>query len=155
DMLRAQCEDARVAWRMPCTVEAIAHESGGFMLQTSLGGIEARQLVLATGGMAIPQLGATDFALRIARQFGLRVVEPRPALVPLVFNAEEWAPFSPLSGVALEVLVSTVPWAAGAGQGRPGGRRERRGAQPATFLEDLLFTHRGLSGPAILQISTF
>jgi len=155
DMLRAQCEDARVAWRMPCTVEAIAHESGGFMLQTSLGGIEARQLVLATGGMAIPQLGATDFALRIARQFGLRVVEPRPALVPLVFNAEEWAPFSTLSGVALEVQVSTVPCAAGAGQGRPGGRRERRGAQPVTFLEDLLFTHRGLSGPAILQISTF
>src|SRR5690606_3142895 len=103
DMLRAQCEDARVAWRMPCTGEALAHESGGFMLQTSLGGNEARQLMLATGGMAMPQLGATDFALRIARQFGLRVVEPRPALVPLVFNAEEWAPFSTLSGVALEV----------------------------------------------------
>ena len=95
------------------------------------------QLVLATGGMAIPQLGATDFALRIARQFGLKVVEPRPALVPLTFDAAQWKAFSALSGVALEVDVKTMG----------------RGA--TTFYEDLLFTHRGLSGPAILQISSY
>ena len=181
DMLRAECEDAGVSWRMPCTVESVASRpEGGFVLSTSLGELSARQLVLATGGMAIPQLGATDFALRIARQFGLRVVEPRPALVPLVFDAASWAPFSELSGVALEVKLSNVPGerapgakadGAGAGEGKAGGkaavgtepanalrpaRRGRKGApQVATFLEDLLFTHRGLSGPAILQISTF
>src|SRR5690554_2513748 len=115
DMLRAQCEDARVAWRMPCTVEAIAHESGGFMLQTSLGGIEARQLVLATGGMAIPQLGATDFALRIARQFGLRGVAARPGVVDRLLAAEEWVQYSTLGGVALGVLVCGVGCAARAG----------------------------------------
>src|SRR5690606_12613519 len=127
------------------------------------------QLVLATGGMAIPQLGASDFALRIARQFGLRVVEPRPALVPLIFDSAQWAPFAELSGVALEAVLSNVPGAepsdegasvAGGTAGRPARSTARRGrgkggAQQISFLEDLLFTHRGLSGPAILQISTF
>ncbi|NYT22682.1 NAD(P)/FAD-dependent oxidoreductase [Alcaligenaceae bacterium] len=161
DMLRAECDDARVAWRMPCSVHTVERAEGGFRLSTSDGGIEARHLILATGGMAIPQLGATDFALRIARQFGLRVVEPRPALVPLVFDAAQWAPFAELSGVALEVVLSNVPGAGGGGeaaaQGRPGGRGAgRKGAAPAAaFLEDLLFTHRGLSGPAILQISSY
>src|SRR5690606_3567188 len=117
------------------------------------GGIEARQLVLATGGMAIPQLGATDFALRIARQFGLRVVEPRPALVPLVFDAAQWAPFAELSGVALEVRLRNVPNEASVAGGTRRGGKARNAV--TVFLEDLLFTHRGLSGPAILQISTF
>src|SRR5690606_39517961 len=84
------------------------------------------------------------------------VVEPRPALVPLVFSAQEWAPFAELSGVALEVTVRTVPGEATVGrQGKGGGKGGRRGPQVTEFLEDLLFTHRGLSGPAILQISTF
>ena len=100
--------------------------------------IRAAKLVVATGGMAIPQLGATDFGLKIARQFGLKIVEPRPALVPLTFDAAQWQPLSALSGVALEVSLST-------GQGKARGE----------FLEDLLFTHRGLSGPAILQISSY
>ena len=177
DMLRAECDDARVSWRMPCTVEAVdAVLEGGFTLSTSQGEIQARQVVLATGGIAIPQLGATDFALRIARQFGLRVVEPRPALVPLVFDATTWAPFSELSGVALEVKLKNVPGAPvakeaaggtagkagskvedkpGAGTIKPARRGRKNASQVATFLEDLLFTHRGLSGPAILQISTF
>jgi predicted Rossmann fold flavoprotein len=90
--------------------------------------------VIATGGLSIPKIGATDFGYRVARQFGLRIVEPRPALVPLTFDATQWAPFAPLAGVALEVN-------ARCGAGR--------------FDEDLLFTHRGLSGPAILQVSTF
>lgn len=171
DMLRAECDDAGVVWRMPCTVEAIAQEQGGFHLRTSRGGIEARRLILATGGMAIPQLGATDFALRVARQFGLKVVEPRPALVPLVFDPEQWAAFSELSGVALEVALRNVPGSGPAGghednQDRSGkaprssaGGNARHGGKAAkqavSFLEDLLFTHRGLSGPAILQISSF
>src|SRR5690606_8364678 len=100
--------------------------------------ILARQVVMATGGMAIPQLGATDFALKVARQFGLKVVEPRPALVPLTFDTGHWQPFSALSGVSLEVSVRC-------GQGK----------HKTSFLEDLLFTHRGLSGPAILQISSY
>ncbi|MFC4200913.1 BaiN/RdsA family NAD(P)/FAD-dependent oxidoreductase [Candidimonas humi] len=137
-MLRAECDAGRVAWRMPCSVESVARDADCYVLRTSAGEIRAAQLVLACGGMAVPQVGATDFALRVARQFGLKIVEPRPALVPLVFDPQQWRPYGALSGVALEAEVSHGP------------------ARHATrFLEDLLFTHRGLSGPAILQISSF
>lgn len=152
-MLKRECDDGRVAWRMPCSVTDIAHDQGGFLLRTSQGNIAARQLVMATGGMAIPQLGATDFALGMARQFGLKVVEPRPALVPLTFDAQAWQPFSALSGVALEVTVKNAAASVTAGKGKASGRGANRGH--TEFLEDLLFTHRGLSGPAILQISSF
>ncbi|MGS1110031.1 NAD(P)/FAD-dependent oxidoreductase [Achromobacter anxifer] len=138
EMLRAECDAGRVQWRMGCSVSEIGHGEQGFELRTSQGAIRAAKLVVATGGMAIPQLGATDFGLKIARQFGLKVVEPRPALVPLTFDAEHWRSLSELSGVALEVNLQT-------GQGKARGE----------FLEDLLFTHRGLSGPAILQISSY
>jgi predicted Rossmann fold flavoprotein len=138
-MLRRECDAGNVAWRMSCSVLGIEQSpAGGFALRTSRGPVGARQLVLATGGMAVPQLGATDFALGVARQFGLKVVEPRPALVPLTFDAQQWQPFGALSGVALEADVGC-----GTGKGR------------ASFLEDLLFTHRGLSGPGILQISSY
>lgn len=136
-VLKAECDKGHVSWRTPCSVEGVARSEDGFALQTNYGPVHAPQLVIATGGMAIPQLGATDFALRLARQFGLKVVEPRPALVPLTFDAQQWHAFSALSGVALEVDVST---------GSP---------ESTTFQEDLLFTHRGLSGPAILQISSY
>ncbi|MBO1017366.1 NAD(P)/FAD-dependent oxidoreductase [Achromobacter sp. SD115] len=138
EMLRAECDAGRVQWRMGCSVAEIAHGEQGYELRTSQGPIRAAKLVVATGGMAIPQLGATDFGLKIARQFGLKVVEPRPALVPLTFDAAQWQPLAELSGVALEVNLHT-------GQGKARGE----------FLEDLLFTHRGLSGPAILQISSY
>jgi predicted Rossmann fold flavoprotein len=134
DMLRDECELGRVQWRMPCSVEAVTRSEHGFTLRTTAGELLARQLVVACGGMAIPQLGATDYGLKIARQFGLKVIEPRPALVPLTFEQAQWKPFAELAGVALEAKA-----AAGAG----------------VFLEDLLFTHRGLSGPAILQISSY
>ncbi len=136
-VLKAECEKGRVHWCMPCSVDHIVHVDGQYVLDTAAGQVNVPQLVLATGGMAIPQLGATDFALRIARQFGLKVVEPRPALVPLTFDSAQWKAFSALSGVSLEVDVKTVG----------------RGA--TTFQEDLLFTPRGLSGPAILQISSY
>ena len=138
DVLRTECDRARVQWRMPCSVEAVEQTEHGFVLMTGAGRIEARSLVVATGGMAIPQLGATDFGLKLARQFGLKVVEPRPALVPLTFAGPAWVPFVPLAGVALEAAVTT-----GTGKHR------------TTFLEDVLFTHRGLSGPGILQISSY
>lgn len=138
EMLRDECGQGGVSWRMPCRVEEIAREADAYVLRTSIGPLRAAKLVVATGGMAIPQLGATDFGLRIARQFGLKVVEPRPALVPLTFDAAQWQPFAALSGVALEVGLET-----GAGRAR------------GEFVEDLLFTHRGLSGPAILQISSY
>lgn len=136
-VLQAECDAGQVRWRMPCHVEQVVHDTHGFQIHTDQGMVQAPQLVLATGGMALPQVGATDFALRLARQFGLKVIEPRPALVPLTFDAAQWKAFSELSGVALEVNVTT---------GTP---------VQGEFLEDLLFTHRGLSGPGILQISSY
>ncbi|HAT32385.1 MAG TPA: aminoacetone oxidase family FAD-binding enzyme [Janthinobacterium sp.] len=142
-MLKDECAAAEVHWRMPCKVESIARQDdGGFLLQTDGGTIEAASVVVAAGGLSIPKIGATDFAYRIAKQFDLRMVEPRPALVPLTFDDAAWAPFAPLAGIALEVEVAT-------------GTMKGRNATGGRFREDLLFTHRGLSGPAILQISSF
>ena len=95
-------------------------------------------MVIATGGLSIPKIGATDFGYRIARQFGLRIVPPRPALVPLTFDGESWAPYAQLAGLSLPVAIET------------GEKKDR-----IVFHEDLLFTHRGLSGPAVLQISSY
>lgn len=137
-VLRHECGAGRVTWRAPCRVADVGRGAGGFMLDTDGGMVQARSLVVATGGLSVPKIGATDWGYRLARQFGLAVVEPRPALVPLTFDAAAWAPFAGLAGVSLEVEVS-------AGEGRARGR----------FVEDLLLTHRGLSGPAILQISSY
>lgn len=138
-MLRAECDKGGVRWRMETRVDAVRAEGEGYALDTSAGVITAHRVVVATGGMAIPQLGATDFGLKLARQWGLKIIEPRPALVPLVFDAADWKPYAALSGVAVEVGIAT-------GAAKRGG---------GAFLEDLLFTHRGLSGPAVLQISSF
>ncbi|VVE18558.1 Ferredoxin--NADP reductase [Pandoraea iniqua] len=142
EMLRKECAAGHVHWRMPCAVHTVAYTDAGgahpYHLTTDAGHIAAKRLVIATGGLSIPKIGATDWGYRIARQFGLDIIEPRPALVPLVFDAATWAPFAGLSGLSLEVDVST-------GKGKEAG----------SFVEDLLFTHRGLSGPAILQISSF
>ena len=141
-MLRAECMAGEVAWRMPCKIASVRKEGAGFVLSTDGGEVHARNVVVATGGLSIPKIGATDLGYRIARQFDLKVVEARPGLVPLTFDGPSWQPFVPLAGIALEVDVSTE-------SGK--GRSARRGH----FREDLLFTHRGLSGPAILQISSF
>jgi hypothetical protein len=137
-MLLSECDAGGVARWQPCRVEAVRHGAAGFELDTTRGTVQARRLVVATGGLSIPKIGASDFGYRLARQFGHRVVEPRPALVPLTFDSATWAPFVALAGLSLEVEVAT-------GAGRSRGR----------FLEDLLFTHRGLSGPAVLQISSY
>jgi predicted Rossmann fold flavoprotein len=137
-LLLDECRDARVTHWQPCAVQAVRAAAGGFELDTARGGVRARTVVVATGGLSIPQIGASDFGHRLARQFGHRVVEPRPALVPLTFDAQAWASFAALAGLALPVVAAT-------GQGKAGCR----------FDEDLLFTHRGLSGPAVLQISSY
>jgi len=134
DLLVAECDAGNVRWMRPVKVERVGRASDLFEVATGEGVQSARCVVIATGGLSIPKIGATDFGYRIARQFGLRIVEPRPALVPLTFDAARWAPFVPLAGVSLEVDARC-----------DGGR----------FDEDLLFTHRGLSGPAILQVSSF
>ena len=139
-MLLALCEAGQVDRWQPCAVGSVEHSLGRYRLQTERGPVEAAQLVIATGGLSIPKIGATDWGYRIARQFDLRLVEPRPALVPLVFEGSPWAPYSSLTGLALPVRIST-PVA---------GKKGRQ-----VFDEDLLFTHRGLSGPAVLQISSF
>lgn len=141
-MLKAECASGDVTWRMPCKVETLAKTAEGFLLETDSGDILADSVVIATGGLSIPKIGATDFGYRIATQFGLKLVEPRPGLVPLTFDGPSWEPFVPLAGIALEVEVET-----GSGKGK--------GAKRGHFREDLLFTHRGLSGPAILQISSY
>ena len=139
-MLLALCEAGQVDRWQPCAVGSVEHSLGRYRLQTERGPVEAAQLVIATGGLSIPKIGATDWGYRIARQFDLRLVEPRAALVPLVFEGSPWAPYSSLAGLALPVRIST-PVA---------GKKGRQ-----VFDEDLLFTHRGLSGPAALQISSF
>ena len=95
-------------------------------------------MVVATGGLSIPLIGASDLGYRIARQFGLPVVVQRPGLVPLTFESSAWAPWATLAGLALPVRIAT------------GSKKARM-----VFDEDLLLTHRGLSGPAVLQISSY
>ncbi len=144
-MLEAECAAGQVAWRTGCSVTAVRREGAGFVIETERAGtVRAAQLVIATGGLSIPKIGASDFGYCIARQFGLKIIEPRPALVPLTFTgaataaSQTWQPFAQLAGLASEVeIASTGPY----GRGH--------------FREDLLFTHKGLSGPAVLQISTF
>ncbi len=137
-MLKAECDLGKVSWRMPVSVASISKEGDVYLIATSAGSIRAQQLVIATGGLSIPKIGATDFAFRIAKQFGIKIIEPRPALVPLTFDETSWQRFVPLAGIALEVDIET-------------GDKKSRGY----FREDLLFTHRGLSGPAVLQISSY
>jgi predicted Rossmann fold flavoprotein len=137
-LLLAECEAGGVQRWQPCRVAAVRHAADGFTLDTDRGPVTAPQLVVATGGLSIPKIGATDFGHRLARQFGHGIIAPRPALVPLTFDAAAWAPFVALAGASLPVVIRT-----GSGKGR------------GEFHEDLLFTHRGLSGPAVLQISSY
>jgi len=142
-MLLDACDRAGVQRWQPCAIENIeagnaAQGASRYRLHTSKGIVQTHNLVIATGGLSIPKIGATDLGYRIAKQFGLPVAAPRPGLVPLRFTGEDWAPYAGLAGVALPVRIST------------GGKK-----QAMAFEEDLLFTHRGLSGPAILQISSY
>ena len=146
NMLLVECDRGQVTRWQPCSVKNIRVSAAGleksgvasYEIDSSRGILQALSVVIATGGLSIPKIGATDFGYRLARQFGLRMVEPRPALVPLTFDATAWAPYAQLAGLSLPVSIET------------GTKKEK-----ISFLEDLLFTHRGLSGPAVLQISNY
>ena len=131
-MLLAECEAARVEIRLRHTVTDLSR-SDGFRVDTDRGAFGAASLVLATGGPSIPRMGATGFAYDAARRFGLPVVAPRPGLVPLLLDGEELALARPLSGVSVDAVARS-------------GRH--------AFREKVLFTHRGVSGPAVLQASS-
>nr|WP_278247380.1 NAD(P)/FAD-dependent oxidoreductase [Sphingomonas jatrophae] len=133
DMLLDECAQGGVEIALGSAIRAVEHGEGQYRIGFGTRAVSAPRLVVATGGPSIPKLGATGFAYDLARQFKLKVVEPRPALVPLTLSGEE-ALFRDLAGVATEVV-------AGAGK--------------AAFREAALFTHRGLSGPAILQVSSY
>ena len=132
-MLLAECQAAGVELRLSCRITNVTH-AGHFRVETSLGAFTAAALVLATGGLSIPKMGATGLAHALAGQFGLPLVPPRPGLVPLTFEGEALDLMRPLSGLATPVVATA-------------GKR--------SFAEAMLFTHRGLSGPAILQASSY
>ena len=146
-MLLAECAAGGVDIRSGCSVKSVQAESGEpapsadstrYTLVTSDGPLQTASLVVATGGLSIPKIGASDWGYRIASQFGLRLVAQRAGLVPLTFDGDAWAPYAQLAGLALPVAIET------------GDKKSRM-----HFDEDLLFTHRGLSGPGVLQISSY
>ncbi|BDU52529.1 NAD(P)/FAD-dependent oxidoreductase [Limnohabitans sp. INBF002] len=146
-MLLAECNGSAsggsvTRWQ-PCSLKDIRYsdtdpEAQRYEVDTGQGMVHAAAVVVATGGLSIPKIGATDIGYRLAKQFGLRVVEPRPGLVPLTFDDKAWAPYAQLSGLSLPVRIET------------GTKKTLQ-----SFDEDLLFTHRGLSGPGVLQISSY
>ena len=133
NMLRDDCEKRGVKFFTNTKVDSLKSD-GPFVLETNRGRMKSQKLVIATGGLSYPALGATDFGLKCAKQFGLKVTKLHPALVPLVFSSADQKTFSKLAGISFRGRVSL---------GETG------------FTGDILFTHRGLSGPAILQISSY
>jgi predicted Rossmann fold flavoprotein len=134
DMLLAECRRARAELRLGMRISAVSKGEDGFVVVTDQSEFRCGALVVATGGPSIPKMGSSGFGYKIAEQFGLKIVPPRAALVPLTFDAALLAQFGDLAGVSVDAIVSC-------GKTR--------------FDEALLFTHRGLSGPAILQISSY
>jgi hypothetical protein len=145
-MLLAECAAGGVERWQPCGVKNVrflasspyGESASSYEIDSDRGTIHCGAVVIASGGLSIPKIGATDFGYRVAKQFDLPLVTPRPALVPLTFDEAAWAPFAQLSGLSLPVSIET------------GGKKDK-----TAFLEDLLFTHRGLSGPGVLQISSY
>jgi hypothetical protein len=135
-LLEAECTAAGVGLETGCVVRSVHRETpgGGFLVDTARGCWRAASLVVATGGLSIPKIGATAFGYEVARQFGLAIAECRPALVPLTFARVDREDYGGLAGVATDVIAAVD------------GQR---------FRERMLFTHRGLSGPAILQASSY
>jgi predicted Rossmann fold flavoprotein len=131
----AECQLYEVEIALNCSVEKVqTDENGCFLLQTSRGAIQCRSVVIASGGLSIPKIGATPFGYKIAEQFGINVLSTRAGLAPLTLDSADKERFSVLTGIAVSCVVQSP----------------RR-----SFKENLLFTHRGLSGPAILQISSY
>ena len=146
-MLKAECDAACVQWAMPVAVAGIAQRpDAGFDVATSQGAHTCTSLVIATGGLAIPKIGATPFGYRIAEQFGLPVIPPKAALVPLAAPPEWLERYGALSGASFDTSASAE------GATRAADKNTRKGVR---FREAALITHRGLSGPAILQVSSY
>ena len=141
DMLMTECAKGKVAIRNPVSVEAVNQDEATWLIHTNAGIEKAKAVVMATGGLPVPAIGATAYSLDIAKQFGLKVVDPRPALVPLSFTADSFGNLSELAGLSVPVRIAA------------GSKGHRYGA--CRFHEDLLLTHKGLSGPAVLQASSY
>jgi len=139
-MLLADMGRAKVALWLNCTLGEVRQEPKGFVVETERGPVQAASVIVATGGKSIPKMGATSYGYKVAEAFGLPLVETRPALVPLTFAEQELAWMAPLTGVSLPVQARAHA------AGKPVG---------PSFAEAALFTHRGLSGPSILQISSY
>jgi predicted Rossmann fold flavoprotein len=139
-MLLADMGRAKVALWLNCTLGGVRQEPKGFVVKTERGPVQAASVIVATGGKSIPKMGATSYGYKVAEAFGLPLVETRPALVPLTFAEQELAWMAPLTGVSLPVQARAHA------AGKPVG---------PSFAEAALFTHRGLSGPSILQISSY
>ncbi len=137
NMLERECADAGVRIIIGARVTSVVRD-GHFRVETAAAVFEAEAVVVATGGLSIPKMGATGFGYGLAEQFGLRIVECRPGLVPLVFSAEDREQWCDLAGVSAEVVADA------------GAQRTR-----CSFREKMLVTHRGVSGPAILQVSSY
>jgi len=135
NMLLAECNKVSIDIRCNSNIVAIEKDTAGFTVKTDKTSYNTTSVVVATGGLSIPKMGATAFGLQVAEQFGLAVVSPRAGLVPFTLHDHDKAFYQPLSGISVDVVVSAV-----SGQ---------------SFREALLFTHRGLSGPAALQISSY
>jgi predicted Rossmann fold flavoprotein len=133
-MLLDECRQANVEIRVNCRVQSVEKLGDTFVVETNQGRFESESLVVATGGLSIPKMGATDFGHRLARQFGLKVTQTRPALVPFTLAERDREILSPLSGISVDAVAKF-------------GKRQ--------FRENILVTHQGLSGPAILQISSY
>jgi predicted Rossmann fold flavoprotein len=142
-MLQKECSEANVEIRTSVTVESVrklGNEGMRYFIETSAGEFECESLIVATGGLSIPKMGATGFGYDVAKQFKLAIVEPHPALVPLVFAAEDRERWCDLSGLSTEVI---------------GGTNIVAKKPLPKFREKLLITHRGISGPAALQVSSY
>ncbi len=141
DLLFAECAKGGAKIRNPVMVESISRDGDIWAIQTNAGIEKTKSVVMATGGLPVPAIGATTYSLDIAKQFGLNVIDPRPALVPLSFTSETFSNLNELAGLSLPVRISS------------GSKGSRYGA--CRFNEDLLLTHKGLSGPAVLQASSY
>jgi predicted Rossmann fold flavoprotein len=151
DMLKTECATGDVTWAQPCAVTHVEKTTDNrFLIETDRGAFTSQSMVVATGGLAIPKLGATPFGYRLAEQFGLPIIPPHPALVPLALAPEEGEPLQAFTGNSLDVIAECPNSTFGKGH-----KNAHKAGQNVRFRENLLFTHRGLSGPAILQVSSY
>jgi hypothetical protein len=145
NLLLAECAGANVRIQLSTRVLSVSPAGSAFRVETTHGPIAGAAVVVATGGLSIPKMGATPLGYDLARQFGHAIVPTRPGLVPLVFNPQDQADWCSLAGISAEVVATTSSAQA----------RKSKSARTPAFREKMLITHRGLSGPAILQVSSY